>query len=357
MKKALSLILALSLLFLSATALSSCNTGGKVKDPTPRTKEISYVYFNTFSIITSYAGVSEKTLDSYAQVADEVLGSYHKLFDIYYEHSGVNNIKTINDNAGVNAVEVDEKLIDFLEYCKQLYTLTNGKTNIMLGSVLRIWHDVRTEASDNGGSVDKSRLPARETLDKANEHTSIESLVIDREAGTVYISDPEASIDVGAVGKGYAAQMLARELRQMGADSLAINAGGNLVTIGVKPSGEKWTTGITNPNPLSSQSFIARIRIGEGTLVTSGDYERFFISDGVRYHHVIDPDTLMPADYFTSVSIITPDSALADALSTALFCMSYEDGKALVESIGNVEVIWVDKEYNVKHTAGVVFAR
>ena len=88
-------------------------------------------------------------------------------------------------------------------------------------------------------------------------------------------------------------------------------------------------------------------------MVTSGDYERFFIAADKKYHHIIDPATLVPAEYFASVSVITPDSGLADALSTALFCMSYEDGLALVESLENVEVIWVDKENNLKRTSGI----
>ena len=196
-------------------------------------------------------------------------------------------------------------------------------------------------------------------LRKSNEarlHCNIDSLIIDEEAGTVYISDPDMSLDVGAIGKGYATERAAEMLISRGVNSYVLNIGGNIRAIGEKVTGDGWVTGITNPNKLSDESFITKVSIKNTSLVTSGDYERYYYADGVKYHHVIDPETLMPAAYFSSVSIFTLDSGLADVLSTALFCMSYEDGLELVESIGGVEVIWVDTEYNVKHTDGIVFA-
>ena len=134
---------------------------------------------------------------------------------------------------------------------------------------------------------------------------------------------------------------------------MAINAGGNIITIGLKPDGGKWVTGITNPDKTAESSLICKVEMGETALVTSGDYERYFVCDGVKYHHIIDPDTLMPASYFSSVSIFTSESGLADALSTALFCMSYDDGLALIESIGGIEVLWIDKDYKMTYTDGL----
>jgi thiamine biosynthesis lipoprotein len=223
----------------------------------------------------------------------------------------------------------------------------------MLGSVLSIWHDIREEADGNFGFIQESYLPTEEELNEAAKHTSIDLLVIDREASTVYISDPEASIDVGAVAKGYAVDILHKRLVEMGADSVVLNIGGNVRTIGLKPSGEEWVTGITNPDKTSDDSLICKIKIGDTSIVTSGDYERFFYAGDKKYHHIIDPVTLYPADYFSSVSILTENSALADALSTALFCMSYEDGLALVNSIGGIEVIWITTDYKIISTPGL----
>ena len=360
MKKIVSIALLFLCLCCILTALPSCkdSSGSEPKkEYTTRSKTVSYLHFNTVSMISSYGDTTAEEFDSYVKLADEMLGRYHQLFDIYYEYSGVNNIRTINQNAGKEPVKVDAELIDFLLYCKELYALTNGKTNIMYGSVLTIWHNARELADETGGYLDESLLPTTEELAEAAEHTSIDLLVIDREAGTAYISDPKASIDVGAIAKGYAARKLADALKERGADSMAINAGGNIITLGLKPDGSSWVTGITNPDKTSMESLACRVEIGETALVTSGDYERYFVSGNRQYHHIIDPATHMPADYFSSVSIFTQDGTLADALSTALFCMSYEEGLALVERIGGIDVLWICKDGTLKYTDGIRFVQ
>ena len=117
-----------------------------------------------------------------------------------------------------------------------------------------------------------------------------------------------------------------------------------------KQDGSKFNTGITNP---SGGDYSAYVSVADGAVATSGDYERFYEVDGERYHHIIDPKTNFPAAYFSSVSVFTKDSGLADALSTALFCMSYEDGLALAKKLGGVDVIWVDADGGVKMTDGI----
>ena len=347
MKKLISAILLIATLLAALLSLSSCG------EYPVRGKTISYTYFNTVSTLMVYGEVSDETFESYVTESEELLSYYHKLFDIYYDYAGVKNIRLINQKAGIEPVEVDSELIDFLLYCKELYTLTGGKTNVMMGAVLKIWHEYRADADYDPRDA---AVPEMEHLERAAEHTSIDSLVIDKEAGTVYISDPEASLDVGAIGKGYATERLYERLVAMGADHIVLNIGGNIRTIGVRPDGKKWETGLTNPDK-SSSSFAAEIVFGETACVTSGNYHRYYMVDGVRYHHIIDPDTLMPSEYFASVTIITENSGLADALSTALFCMSYEEGLALVKSIGGIEVIWIDNEYNLYHTDGIAFSK
>ena len=222
----------------------------------------------------------------------------------------------------------------------------------MLGSVLCIWHDHRDFATSN---PQNATVPDISALTEAKAHTGIDLLVIDKANGTVYITDPEASIDVGAIGKGYATEKLYERLKEQGADSIALNIGGNIRTIGVKPDGTNWITGITNPDKTSNETLACRVELGETSLVTSGDYERYYYVGDTKYHHIIDPDTLMPAAYFSSVSIFTDSSGLADALSTALFCMSYEEGLSLISSIGGIEVIWIYKDGTVKNTPGIKF--
>ncbi|MBQ0072356.1 MAG: FAD:protein FMN transferase [Spirochaetales bacterium] len=322
---------------------TSTVTKTPVKNPQGRGK-VWYNFFDTVSYIYSYAGDSDELFNERTDSAADILYEYHKLFDIYYEYSGVNNLRTINLNAGGDPIKVDQKLIDFLLYAKELYGVTKGEMNIMMGSVLSIWHDARTAKTPY--------LPDRALLEEAYRHTSWESLEIDEENGTVRLLDPKASIDVGALGKGYATEMAGRYLEEIGATSYVLNIGGNIRIVGTKLDGSGWRTGIKDPkNP--DNAFKVELTIADCACVTSGSYEKYFVLDGVRYNHVIDRDTLAPAVYFDSLTIITDDSGLADALSTALFCMSYEDGLELTQSLGNVDVIWIFRDGSVKYTKGI----
>ena len=304
-----------------------------------------FTYFDTVSYVYSYAGDDPSTFEENCAGAAAVLEKFHRLFDIYHEYSGVTNLKTLNDNAGGAALEVDPELIDFLVYARDMYDTTDGKMNVMMGSVLKLWHDCREAASDDPKNA---RIPTRDELSAAAEHTAIESLEIDEENHTVRINDPDASLDVGALAKGYATERAAEYLKDAGAQSYVLNIGGNIRIVGEKPDGSGWGTGIKDP--ADPEQYAAKVTLSDTSCVTSGNYERYFTVDGVRYHHIIDPQTRMPADYFASVTVITPDSGLADALSTALFCMSYEDGLALAEKIGNVDVLWITQDGAQYHT-------
>ena len=306
-----------------------------------------FTYFDTVSYVYSYAGDSAEQFDERSAEVSDILGEYHRLFDIYHEYSGVNNLCTLNLNAGGEPIEVDEKLIDFLLYARELYQATDGEMNVMMGAVLRIWHDLRDAASDDPGAA---RLPTEEELSTAAEHTDFSLLEIDEDARTVRIADPAASIDVGALGKGYATEMAARALEAEGVSSYVLNVGGNIRIIGTKPDGTGWVTGVKDPR--NTSEFAIKLRLADTSCVTSGVYERYYTVDGVRYHHIIDKDTLFPTEYFSSLTVITKNSALADALSTALFCMPYDDGAALAEKLG-VDVLWIFPDGEMKYTPGI----
>ena len=197
----------------------------------------------------------------------------------------------------------------------------------------------------------------QEELEAAAQHCNIEDVIIDREAGTVYLADPEMRLDVGSVGKGYAVEQVCQAARERGLVSLSLSVGGNLRSVGSKPQGQPWESGIVSPwdDSLiynSGSSLLAVVNSNDQALVTSGDYQRFYTVDGVRYHHIIDPDTLWPADYFTAVTILCPDSGLADCLSTGVFCMPLEEGMALIESLEGVEALWCTKDGQVIRSSG-----
>lgn len=336
--------------FILIFILASCEHN---KEPEKQVKNY-YEYFDTVSSIFSYREDSEEDFNKNCDDISALLGRYHKLFDIYYEYSGINNLKTVNKNAGIAPVKVDDELIEFLLYAKEIYRITDGKTNIALGAVTKLWHDAREDSNDDPKNA---YIPSPDALNEAAKHCDINDLIVDKSTGTVFISDPDMSLDVGALGKGYATELAAQLLIERGVTSYVLNIGGNIRAIGTKSGEEGWITGITNPDKSSEEAFVTKVVISDTALVTSGDYERFHTVNGVKYHHIIDPATNMPADYFSSVSIFTENSGLADALSTALFCMSYEDGLKLINDIGGVDVLWVSADGETKMTENIEFAK
>ena len=331
------LCLVVGLLVFMTGCPSTSNTG----NPKPRGL-MQFNYFDTISYVYTYAADSDEAFEKNAEEVFGILGYYHQLFDIYHEYSGVTNLCTINKNAGGEAMEVDSELIDFLLYAKRLYGITGGEMNVMMGSVLKIWHDARTAGT---------YVPDMDKLTAAKALTDISFLEIDEKNNTVRIAKAGASLDVGALGKGYATEMAAQYLKDKNVSGYVLNIGGNIRIVGTKTDGSGWLTGVKDPaDPYGSYS--SYITIANTSCVTSGDYERFFRVDGKKYHHIIDKDTGLPAEHFSSITIITENSGLADALSTALFCMSYEDGRALVDTLDGVEVLWIDTEGNQTSTEG-----
>ncbi len=308
-----------------------------------------FTFFDTVSYIYTYAGDSDEVFAENCADAAKILEEYHNLFDIYYPHAGVTGLYDINKNAGGDPMKVEKKLLDFLIYAKGLYELTGGEMNIMMGAVLRPWHDCRSAASKDPANAS---IPTKEALDEAALHTSIDLLEIDEINSTVRITDPQASIDVGALGKGYATEKAAQALEEKGVTSYVLNIGGNIRIIGTKPDGSGWLTGIKDPAN-SDSAYALYLTLANTSCVTSGVYERYFTVGGERYHHIIDKDTNMPSEHFASVTVITRDSGLADCLSTALFCMSLEEGQALVKSLDGVEVLWITKDGKQDMTEGL----
>jgi thiamine biosynthesis lipoprotein len=319
--------------------------------PTKKTRyEASFLeLFDTMTIIVGYTKDKEE-FSEYAQLIYDNLMEYHELYDIYNNYEGINNMKTINDNAGIKPVKVDQKIIDLLQFSKEAYDLTDGKVNIAFGAVLAIWHDYRTEGLDD---PDNAELPPMELLKEKVKHTDINHVIINEEDSTVYLEDPEMRLDVGAIAKGYATEKVATYAYEKGFKSGTLSVGGNVRTLGVKAENKKaWNIGIQNPDLESEQTNLYILNLTNHSLVTSGVYERYYVVDGKQYHHIIDPETLMPAAYFTAVSIITKDSGLADALSTSVFNMPYEQGLALIESLPDAEALWVFLNGDIKYTDG-----
>ncbi len=338
-KKILALLLLTAII---STILTGCVDGKKTLY-----KSYSFSHFDTVSTILGYEK-SEKEFGRVNQQVMTLLGEYHRLYDIYNEYEGTPNLCTINKlvDGKHPVVTVDRRIIDMLLAAKEMHTLTGGKMNIAMGSVLSIWHDYRTKGIDEPWNAE---LPPMDKLQEAAKHTDINNIVIDEENCTVWLSDPEMKLDVGAFAKGYAVEMVARMLEDMGKTGYTVNVGGNIRTVGMKANGEKWKTGIENPTGSGEPPYIEYVLLSDMAIVTSGSYQRYYIVGGKSYHHIIDNETLMPADRgYISVSVICDNSGMGDGLSTALFCMNLEDGMALINSLDGVEAMWVTPDL-VKH--------
>ena len=327
----------------------------------PKKKELTRyttVFYDVFDTVTQVIAYCESEEEFSAQMSalHADLAAYNQLYDIYNDYPGVANVKTINDNAGKAPVEVDERILSMLELADRMYQTTNGKLNIAMGSVLSIWHDYREAAAVNETDAD-NRLPSAEELEAAAQHCDINNIIIDEDAKTVYLADPEMSLDVGSVGKGYAVEMVCQAAEARGLTSALVSVGGNLRAIGTKPDGSQWTGGVENPwnasDVYTAGSMLGDpINMSDMALVTSGDYQRYYVVDGTRYHHLIDPDTLFPATYFNGVTVLCSDSGLADCLTTGLFCQPLEDGLKIVESLDGVEAMWCTPDQQAITSSG-----
>lgn len=305
------------------------------------------VLFDTMTKIVTYTDSKEEFTRQSQFIYDE-LKEYHELYDIYNDYEGINNIKTINDQAGIAPVKVDRRIIDLILFARDWYEKTDGKMNVAFGAVLRIWHDFRTAGIDD---PDNARLPPMEQLEAASKHTDISKIVINEEKSTVFLEDPEMSLDVGAVAKGYAAEQVKRMAEENGFTSGLISVGGNVCAIGTKgETGSPWNVGIQNPDPESEQANIKIVNLNGYSLVTSGNYERFYTVNEKNYHHIIDPETLFPSEYFASVTIICRDSGIADVLSTAVFNMPFERGYEFIEGLQDTEALWVTSGGEIKYS-------
>lgn len=340
----------LFIVMLSITALSFTGCQKKMT-PAEETEKTRYSaqFLELFNTATQIVGYYEEKED-FSNLANLLYGAleeYHKLYDIYNNYEGINNMKTINDNAGIAPVKVDQKIIDLLLFAKEGYEITDGRMNIALGPVLRVWHDYRTEGIDDPSAA---KLPPMELLEEKMKHTDINKLIINEEEQTVYLEEKEMSLDVGSIAKGYATEKVCQLAMENGYTSVLVSVGGNVRAVGFKDGKETpWNVGIQDPEVADANVHV--VSITDASLVTSGVYQRYYTVDGKQYHHIIDPATLMPSDYFLSVSILCEDSGMADVLSTSIFNMSYEEGVKYIDSIEGVEAVWILKSGEVKYSS------
>lgn len=301
--------------------------------------------FDTVAIVKGYAR-SQDEWDEQMEALHADLLHYHQLFDIYHHYDGLVNLYDVNAGAATAPVAVSEELYVFLDWCVEtVYPRTQGATNVAAGAVLSLWHDARESESP--------APPDDALIEQALAHIAMDNLQLDDAARTVYFADPAMSLDVGAVGKGYAVELAAEAAEARGLDSALLNIGGNLRAIGKKANNEgNWTAGVENPWG-NDPAYIQTLSLNPGdSLIISGDYQRYFEYEGVRYSHLIDLTTGFPARYCSSTAILAPadSGGLADAFSTALFCLPEGTGRPLLPD--GYQALWMYPDGSTTRTDG-----
>lgn len=334
------------LIFICLSNLTACAFLNPIE---PEVRE----FFGYFDTVCRFR-IDERESDGFDAAAlefEKLLSDYDRLFDAFEPADGTVNVFELNANAGKGTYVVDERLFNALEFGVRMHELTDGYCNIAFGSVLSLWRD----AKDNvDASAPDASLPSPDAIAEAMKYTDISALVLDRDTLSVKITDHKLSIDLGAIAKGYVADLAAELLSGLGYENFLIDLGGNIVTRGKNHKNSYWSAMIENPYADESKGYRDIIYLNDQTLVTSGSYQRFFTFEGKNYSHVISKDSGMPPEYYLSVSILAPlgSSALADTLSTALFCMPLELGRELAESVEGVEVLWMLSDGRLEMTEG-----
>lgn len=349
MKKILAVLMILIILITGCNSAESGKTSNYYKN--------THEFLGAFDTVIQIIGYtkSKEEFASYAKIGQARFEKLHKLYDKYNSYLDINNINTINENAGIKPVEVDQEIIDLIIFSKEWYKKTGGAVNIALGPVLTIWHDYREKGSSDPKLAE---IPPRQELEKAAAFTDINKVVVNDEKNTVFLLEPKMSLDVGAVAKGFATEIVARELQAKGMTSAIISTGGNVKIIGKPMDGvrSKWGIGIQNPDGnvlIPDDKPLDTVFAVDTSIVTSGDYQRFYVVNGEMMHHLIDHKTLMPAKYYRAVTVMIKDGGLADFMSSTIFLLPYEESRALAESIEGLEALWVFPDGKIQATEGM----
>jgi len=302
----------------------------------PPMAESSDILMNTFIRVRAYGPRA-------GEAADAAIAEMRRLDALFDPYSEASEIAAINRNAGGASVKVSPETLDVMEKALEYARRTKGAFDITILPLIRLW-----------GFGGTPRVPERSEIERARTLVDYTKVEVNREAGTVRLAERGMGIDLGAIAKGYAVDRAVAVLRSYGVTSALIDAGGNIYGLGGKPLGlgrsAPWRVGIQHPR--RRQEHLARTDVVNGTVVTSGDYQRYFETGGVRYHHILDPATGYPARGLSSVTIIGTSSTDADALSTSVFVLGPERGVELLKAFPGYDAVLVTESGEVILTDG-----
>jgi len=250
---------------------------------------------------------------------------------------------TVNRQAGIAPVKISEPTMAVLQKALTVAEISNGAFNPAIGPLVKLWQI----------GFDGAHLPTEAEIAATLPLLNYKDIVVNAAESTVFLSKVGMGLDFGAIAKGYAADQAVRILAENQIDSALISINGNLLTVGVKPNHSVWKAAIADPRG-TVNDYVGILPLTDSTISTSGDYERYFEQDGVRYHHLLDYTTGYPAaSDLMSASMICPDGTLADALSTAVFVLGKEAGIALLQHYPEVDYVLIDQTYNITLSSGL----
>lgn len=287
-------------------------------------------YLDTVINFIAYAE-TEEDFRTYTTILTREIAHLHNLFTTFEPHP--NNLYMLNSGYEIEANPI---LVSFFEIAKEAYIISEGRLNIAIGAVTSLWQEQRN--SEN------PIIPSLNTLYEASNNTNIEDIII--EAGKIYLNNPYMQLDVGAIAKAFTMNYAVNKLiEETGIKAFLLSVGGDVIAHGepISPNRDAWMVGVEDP---STGAAIKAVPIINTSFFASGDYRRFFMVDGERFSHIIDPQTLFPANYFRSVNVIHEDTIMAEILTTALFLMPINLGMQMAEKY-NARVLWVDLEDNI----------
>ena len=264
--------------------------------------------------------------NQYIDLAITEISRIESLISSWDEHS---QTAEINRKAGIEPVQVDRELFNLIERSIRISALTDGAFDISYASMDKIW---KFDGSMTG-------MPSPEQVKAARSKIGYQNIVLDKEKPSVFLKFTGMKIGFGAIGKGYAADKAKELLVEKGVVAGIVNASGDMNTWGRQPNGQEWKVAITNP--MDKHKAFAMLPISNGAVVTSGDYEKQVLFDGIKYSHIIDPRTGYPAKGLASVTIFAPKAELADALATAVSVMGIDAGLSLINQLPQVECVIV----------------
>jgi len=264
----------------------------------------------------------------------------HRLEELLSTWIPASELSRVNSSAGVRPVAVSQETMTVVQGAIRAAEMTDGGFNIAIGPAVDVW-DV----------IEGRRIPTESELEVIRPLVDLQAVHADARKQTIFLEKAGMRIDVGGIGKGYAADQAVTAMKTAGASAGVVALSGDIKTFGRLPGGKKFPVGIQHPR--KEGEVVAFIDLENEAISTAGDYERYFEHDGVRYHHILDPKTLQPARGCQSVTVIARDGMLADGLDTGIFVMGVELGMRLVEALPDVEAIIVDHEGVVHVSSGL----